>query len=486
VAHAPRRCWSGRAGARAAERLRQAEAARDEAAARAAVLQQRLDLAQGGAGAGPPGGDALRFVRQAAAARDEAELRAAVLQQRLDLAGAAGAPAAAAGSVPERSRQAAPDCDGVRAPGQAPSATEPCGGAPAAAQAPQREPALPRARPGHPDPGPKEDPAASGERPQPTRPARTPPRSVAGAGAPARCSSPTLGSLQRLVAGTEALVAQGLTAEGLGSGRRTPRRADPSSAGSALHAAPLARRGGLGIGQGGGAGVRQAASPCAAQGGAHVGTHVSALHAEPREAPPRRLSPQAPAPAGRPPHMRSPLAEVPPDRQLGAGRPADPARPMPSPKPAAAGGRRGAPAPHAIKSPAAKAGRALSGRTDPGAAPERATPAQARRGAGAAGRAAGPDPSENPGEDAGTSGNAAGGHAAMPEVEASLCLHGSPSSPLGDQEAAAPAAAPGAAASLQRAGTSSDREMPGWLGRTVMTCCIASHTREVPFRKGLP
>jgi len=268
------------------------------------------------------------------------------------------------------------------------------------------------------------------------------------------------------VAGTEALVAQALTAEGLGSGRRTPRRADaPSagSAGSALHAAPLARRGGLGFGQSGGAGVRQGASPGgAAQGSARAGTDASTTHAEAREAPPGRLNQQAAAPAlaGRPPHVRSPLAEVPPDRQLGAGRHIDPARLTASPKPAAASGRRGAPAPHAIRSPAAKAGHASSGRTDPGAAPERAMPAQARRGAGAAGRAAGPDPSENPGEDAGASGNAAGAHTAVPEVEASLCLHGSPSSPLGDRDAAAPAATPGAGASRQRAGRSADREVP--------------------------
>ena len=397
------------------------------------MLQQRLELAETGGGAQ---GSESGYVRQAAAARDEAELRARVLQQRLDLAEEAAAakpgmpglgfglgaqqqeslvphlppPAAARPSLDDRASATPPAMSDAGRSAEEPLSTVPVASTgPAAAGA--HEAAL------HCIP----DGCATCPAPPGQSTARLA-RQVGGlglglSGNPTR--SPTLGSLEVLVAGTEAMVAQTLAADaGLASGRRTPRRegahlaagpgvdalpgssgrdADPENAGSLR---PVLRDAAESAG-------RSEASAAAVRGRR---LHVQGAKAEApiRQAAPGRQTPNNPA-DGQAAAARSPLAEVSPQRQV---PPAAGTGPPPPTKAAPLRGRR-----DAFKvSPKPKT-------PSPGLA--------ARMRAGVFGGSRGRSAVASP-EAAGAGGGAGRGGAfpgAPAEVDASLCLHGSPMSP---------------------------------------------------------
>lgn len=429
------------AAERLRERVRQAEAARDEAQARARVLQQRLELAEAG---GVPQRSGLGYVRQAAAARDEAELRARVLQQRLDLAEEAaaarpGMPGLSAGLGAQQHVKLSPRLSPAAAARPSfddracalagtpsamdagKSAEDPLSNMPVASTGPATARAFEVAL--------RSMPGGSAARPAPL--GRSAPRLArqGGGGNPLR--SPTLGSLEVLVAGTEAMVAQSLAADaGLAPGRRTPRREgaylaanprageplpgspgrhpDIENAGSLRpvlqDAAELPGRSETAYAVGGAGNLPAAA---ARSRRLHVQGAEAAAHI--RQAAPGLETPKNPA-DGQAAAARSPLAEVSPQRQvpLAAG-----AGPLPPAKAAPPRGRHDVPK----LSPKPKTpSPGLAARMRAGLfGGSRSRSATAGPGAAGAGGGAGPR------------GGACSGAAA--EVDASLCLHGSPMSP---------------------------------------------------------
>ena len=436
------------AAKRLRERVRQAEAAREEVGARAHVLQQQLELGEAG---GSHQGAGFGYVRQAAAARDEAEARARVLQQRLDLAEEAaaaklGMPGLELGlGAQHRMPLAArvPPAPAAR-PVFYDRASAGVGTVPAMPDpdiSAEREPppAVPAAATGPPAAIMPETvllsmPAGSVTCPTPS--GRSATRSVRQGvgGNPLR--SPTLSSLEVLVAGTEAMVAQTLAADvGLASGRRTPRRegalfgagpgadgpppvssgrdADAENAGSTRPVLPgKANEAGhseAAPAVGGAGSVPAAAARSRRQHaqGAEAAA-ITRLAARGRETPKIPSSEQAAA-------ARKPLTEVSPQRQvpLAAGAAAPPATKAPPPR-----GRRDAPsASPKPKTPspglAARMRAGLFGGT-------RRRCAVASLGAKGAGSGAG---------------RGGAGSGVLTEVDASLCLHGSPMSPPATEEA---------------------------------------------------
>lgn len=410
-----------RAAGRLRELARQAEAARDEAQARAHVLQQRLELVEAGSG---PQGSGLGYVRQAAAAREEAELRARVLQQRLDLAEEAaaakpGRPGLAYGLGDQQQAPLAPHVSPATAP-RPPFDARACvlAGTP---------PAMPDACESAEEPLPTVlvasiGPAGAGAHEaalhsMPAGSAACPPSSGRSATRLARqggglglCSggnplrSPTLGSLEVLVAGTAAMVAQTLAADaGLASGRRTPRREGAHFAVGSVAGGPLPGP----CGRDADAENTGSLRPVA-QNRTKLAGRSDAAPAT-RSAAPGRTTPEDPA-YGQAESARSPLAEVSPQRQVplaaGAGAP-------PPTKAAPPRGRRNS----AKLSP-------KPGTPSPGLA--------ARMRAGLFGGSRGRTAAASPGA-TGAGGSAGHGGACLgapAEVDASLCLHGSPMSPL--------------------------------------------------------
>ena len=229
---------SGRAGS---GRVRLAAAARDEAAGAArpaaAVIPRSRMAERSNAGASGSAGAAQRATQPASKQEAASAVHASAYLGHRGPAKLSGPCEAAHGGADEpqgdpgrrKASSQTLDCPGAGAavpepaqcaraqePSREPSAAALRHGAGAGVRAPQQQLRPDQEHNPKPTPSPKPDQARRLE-----SPLRAP-----------RCAAPTLGSLQALVAGTEAMVAQTLTLEGFGSNRRTPRGATPRGASS--------------------------------------------------------------------------------------------------------------------------------------------------------------------------------------------------------------------------------------------------------------